>query len=355
MLDELYFQKLKQHFQDQISWSIDANYISELKNEYLSKQGIFPSLYAELATMDIEDKKIYWPMIQELKNYIEWSIELKQRKIFVDQVNQKLENDLIDGDFELELSTWHPNLIFDELVRLYDIFTKNGFDRHLGNELVSKNQNFTTVNIPPNHPATDIHDTIYVNKLELWSDHDLTKWDTEKDLILRTHTSSMQNQLIQKYWPECMFVVPGKVYRYENMDATHDVAFWQVEWVVIGKSISIAHFKHTIKNIMKDIFGKALDIRLRPWFFPFTEPSFEVDIDCRNDEKLFELSKRKWRLEILGAGMIHPNVLKMAGVDPDQYSGFAFWLGLTRMIAIKHGIKDVRLLTNGDLRFVKSF
>lgn len=351
MLDELYFQKLKEHFQQQISWSVDVDFISNLKNEYLGKQGIFPSLYAQLASVDVQEKKLLWPMIQELKSYIEKSIEIKQKKIFVDEINQRLENDLVDSEIDLHISRWHPNLIFDELVRLYDVFTKNGFDRHLGNELVSKSQNFTTVNIPSNHPATDIHDTIYVDR----HGEDHNKRDTEKDLILRTHTSSMQNQLIQKYWPECMFVVPGRVYRYENMDATHDVAFWQIEWVVIGKSISIAHFKHTIKNIMKDIFGKTLDIRLRPWYFPFTEPSFEVDIDCRNDEKLFELSKRKWRLEILGAGMIHPNVLKMAWVDPDEYSWFAFWLGLTRMIAIKHGIKDVRLLTNGDLRFVRSF
>lgn len=351
MLDELYFQSLKEHFQQQISGSDDADYIANLKTEYFGKDGVFPWLYAQIPSLDIEEKKIIWPMMQELKSYIEGTINLKQKKIFVDEINTRLKNDLVDGDFDIASFTWHPNLIFDELVRMYDIFTKNGFDRHLGNELVTKNQNFTTVNIPPNHPATDIHDTIYVNR----QTNDSDKRDTEKDLILRTHTSSMQNQLIQKYWPKCMFVVPGKVYRYENMDATHDVAFWQVEWVVIGKWISIAHFKHTIKNILKDIFGKTLDIRLRPWYFPFTEPSFEVDIDCRNDEKLFELSKRRWWLEILGAGMIHPNVLKMAWVDPDEYSGFAFGLGLTRMIAIKYGIKDVRLLTNGDLRFVRSF
>lgn len=351
MFDKSYFQELKDKFTEQIGISEDIDHITTLKNEYTWKQGVIPWLFTQLATLDIEEKKSVWPMIHDLKNYVDKVIELKQKKLFVDQVNKKLENDLIDTNFDITLDRWYRNLIFSEIVRLYDIFTKKWFDRHLGSEVVSKTQNFTTVNIPPNHPATDIHDTIYLDR---WSDTD-AKWDTEKDLILRTHTSSMQNQLIKQYGPECMFVVPGKVYRYENMDATHDVAFWQIEWVVIWKNISIANFKHTIKDIIKDIFEKDIDIRLRPWYFPFTEPSFEIDIDCRNDEKLFELSKKRWWLEVLGAGMIHPNVLKMSDVDPNEYSGFAFGLWLSRLVAIKYGIKDIRLLTNGDLRFVRSF
>lgn len=139
------------------------------------------------------------------------------------------------------------------------------------------------------------------------------------------------------------------------MDATHDVAFWQLEGVCIRKNMSLAHFKYDLKALLSEIFETELEIRLRPGYFPFTEPSYEVDIDCRNDPKLFELSKRRGWLEVLGCGMIHPNVLKGAGVDPEQYTGYAFGFGLTRMVAIKYGIKDVRLLTNGDLRFVQSF
>lgn len=225
------------------------------------------------------------------------------------------------------------------------IFKRYGFMICDGDEIVTKQQNFYSVNIPSTHPATQIHDTIYVKE------HD----QTGEPMLLRTHTSSLQQQLIKEHGPECQFVVPWRVYRFENLDATHDVAFWQIEWVSIGKNITLAHFKFTLKALLSEIFETDLSIRLRPWYFPFTEPSYEVDIDCRHDPKLFALSKNRGRLEVLWCGMIHPNVLRGADVDPSIYSGFAFGFGLTRMVAIKYGINDIRLLTNGDMRFAQSW
>jgi phenylalanyl-tRNA synthetase alpha chain len=164
----------------------------------------------------------------------------------------------------------------------------------------------------------------------------------------------MQNTLIKHYTKDkeqksCKFIVPGKVYRYEDMDATHDCVFWQIEGVVIDKNISIAHFKAMIEEILKAILETdTVEFRMRPAFFPFVEPGFEIDAKQMKDGKV------KW-MEILGAGMIHPNVLSQAGVDPTEYSGFAFGMGMTRLVAVKNKLHDVRLLTNGDLRFAKSF
>jgi phenylalanyl-tRNA synthetase alpha chain len=183
-----------------------------------------------------------------------------------------------------------------------------------------------------------MHDTLYVKQPDAEGNK----------LLLRTHTTVMDNQLIQKYGTPCKFVVPGKVYRHENLDASHDCVFWQIDGVVIDKNITIGHFKSMMRNILEALLEKEVQMRLRPAYFPFVEPGFEIDAwhKVGNHEK--------W-LEILGAGMIHPYVLKEAGVDPAEYSGFAFGMGMTRLVAIKNNISDIRVLTNGDVRFVRSF
>jgi phenylalanyl-tRNA synthetase alpha chain len=190
-----------------------------------------------------------------------------------------------------------------------------------------------------------MHDTIYLQD----------KDPSGENLILRTHTSAMQNFLIQKYGTPLKVVVPGKVYRYENMDASHDTMFLQLEGMVIDRNMSIAHFKDTMNKLLSALLHKKVETRMRPGYFPFVEPGFEIDVryEVYNPEtKNMELSK--W-MEILGAGMIHPNVLKAAGLDPAEWSGFAFGIGISRLAAVRYGIKDIRYFTNGDLRFAKSF
>lgn len=220
-----------------------------------------------------------------------------------------------------------------------------GFVMEYGTDVVTKFENFESVNIPLTHPATEMHDTIY-----------LTDKDAHgENFVLRTHTSSMQNYLIKKYGLPLKAVVPGRTYRFENMDATHDTMFYQMEGIVIDKDLSIAHFKELMTKLLSALLHKNVEARMRPGYFPFVEPGFEIDVryDIYNKET-GKMEKSK-RMEILGAGMIHPNVLKEAGVDATQRSGFAFGIGISRLVAVRYGIKDIRYFTNGDLRFAKSF
>jgi phenylalanyl-tRNA synthetase alpha chain len=178
----------------------------------------------------------------------------------------------------------------------------------------------------------------------------------DDNLILRTHNSAHQVQDIQKYWIPLKLWSPWRVYRVENMDASHDIMFQYAEWIVIDKNISIANFKDTMKKLLSAILWKKIEIRMRPSYFPFVEPWFEIDAQCPIcDGKWCSLCKKSWWLELLGAGMIHPNVLKNAWVDPKIWSGFAFGIWLSRLAAIRYWIKDIRYFTNWDLRFIRSF
>lgn len=345
MIDQAIVFQSKKDFISGLQACMSLEDLEVVRAAQLGKSGLVTWWFKELATLDLEAKKALWPVVSDYKTFIDNQIDQATRRLKTDKINRELKRDVVDFSVHLPTERWYHNLIQKELMRMYHIFSKYGFAVHDGVEIATKYQNFYSVNIPATHPATQIHDTLYLNQ----------KDENGENLVLRTHTSCMQQELISTYGPECRFVVPGRVYRAENMDATHDVAFWQLEWVAVGRDITLAHFKHDLKAMLSEIFEMDLEIRLRPGYFPFTEPSYEVDIDCRHDPKLFELSKRRGWLEILGCGMIHPNVLKEAGVDSESYSGYAFGMGITRMIAIKYGIKDIRLLTNGDLRFVKSF
>jgi phenylalanyl-tRNA synthetase alpha chain len=216
----------------------------------------------------------------------------------------------------------------------------------MGNEVVTKFENFESVNIPITHPATEMHDTIYVDK----------KDERGENYVLRTHTSSAQNYILRKYGAPVKAVVPGKTYRFDEMDATHDVMFYQFEGIYVDKNISMANFKDVLTTFLTMILEKEVEIRMRPGYFPFVEPG--VEVDARYEYYNMKTGKKElsnW-VEILGAGMIHENVLKAADINPEEgRTGFAFGLGLTRMVAVKYGIKDIRLFTNGDLRFSHSF
>lgn len=321
--------------------------IEFLKAAQLGKTGLISSWFKEMAIMDIEGKKLIGPAISDYKLFVEDSLNWILEKLKRQKIDNELQNELVDFSVSVASISGYDNLIQKELRRMLSIFEKYGFAVHDGHELVTKYQNFYSVNIPATHPATDIQDTFHIKQID-------NNWD---NYVLRTQTSCMQQEYISQYGPECRFVVPGRVYRAENMDATHDVAFRQVEWVCVSKDMTIPKFKYDLKLLLSEIFEDDIDIRLRPWYFPFTEPSYEVDILCTMEKnpELFALSKNRGTIEILGCGMIHPNVLREAGVDPEVYAGYAFGFGLTRMIAIKYGIKDIRLLTNGDLRFVESF
>lgn len=308
--------------------------LQEFYSTYLGKQGSINGLFKTLKQATPDEKKKRWGEIQKLFKQVEDSFFKHQDHIQRQERSAQLRQEHIDGSTPwISPVRWYQNLQNQLRRRVEEVFAGMWFHISYGREYVSQYENFTSVNIPPTHPATEMHDTFYLKTTQ-----------KEEKLVLRTHTSAAQNELIQQLGVPCKFIVPGKVFRYENMDATHDCVFWQVEWVLIDQHISIGHFKGMMKEILEAILEQKVEMRLRPAYFPFVEPWFEIDALCT-------MGNKQQRMEILWAGMIHPNVLQEAKVDPTQRSGFAFGLWMSRLVALKYGITDIRLLTNGDLRF----
>ncbi len=222
----------------------------------------------------------------------------------------------------------HPlTLVTEEAV---NILAKQGFSVALGPELEDEWHNFDALNVPKDHPARDMQDTFWIKD--------------KPGFVMRTHTSPVQIRYMENHKPPFAIVVPGKVFRNEATDATHEMQFHQLEGLVVGEGITVAHLKGTLLSFFKELFGESTEIRLRPSFFPFVEPGFEVDV------KIVKDGEEKW-LEVCGAGMVHPNVLKNVKYDPEKVTGFAFGMGLDRLANVKYGITDVRLAYQGDLRF----
>ncbi len=316
-------------------------------DKYLGKKWLISSEFKTLWTLSAEERKNKGAELSELKSIIDENYKSKKSYFTKIRIDKILEQEIIDITTPwLEHETWNYTLLAKARREVEDIFKSMWFLIEYGNDVVIKYENFFSLNIPATHPATEMHDTFYLNETDKNGDN----------LILRTHTSAMQNILIKKYWVPLKIVVPGKVYRYENTDVSHDTMFRQMEWVVIDKWISISTFKQLAENFLSALFGKQIKIRIRPWYFPFVEPWFEIDASCPMcGGSWCSFCKQTGWSEILWAGMIHPKVLEQAGVDPEEYTWFAFGMWFTRLVAIKYAINDVRLLTNPDLRFIKSF
>jgi len=321
--------------------------LTETYQKYLGKNGLLSAELKNLASLSLEEKKEKGKKLTDLRQSIEEIFEKKEKEFLLDEVNELLQKDAVDlfvpaktleeGYFSLSAKTRRET---------EEIAQSMGFIVEMGNEVVTKFENFESVNIPITHPATEMHDTIYVDK----------KDERGENYVLRTHTSSAQNYILRKYGAPVKAVVPGKTYRFDEMDATHDVMFYQFEGIYVDKNISMANFKDVLTTFLTMILEKEVEIRMRPGYFPFVEPG--VEVDARYEYYNMKTGKKElsnW-IEILGAGMIHENVLKAADINPEEgRTGFAFGLGLTRMVAVKYGIKDIRLFTNGDLRFSHSF
>lgn len=320
--------------------------LEEFFQKYLGKQGTLTLAFKEMAALSPEEKKEAGKILSEAKTLLTEAYEAKVQELSIGQINEALQKDLVD--FSLEKSPYeigHRSLLAEVRREAEEVCKSMGFIIEYGTDVVTKFENFESVNIPLSHPATEMQDTIYLKETD----------PRGESLILRTQTSAMQNFMIKKYGVPLRAVVPGKVYRYENMDATHDTMFYQLEGIVVDKWITIAQAKHMIERLLSAILKKEVETRMRPGYFPFVEPGFEIDVRYEIiDPKTGKKSMSKW-MEILGAGMIHPRVLEMADVDPKEYSGFAFGMGLSRLAAVRYGIKDIRYFTNGDLRFAKSF
>jgi len=320
--------------------------LEELKKEYIWKKWIITQEFKTLKDLSPEEKKTKWQELSSLRTAIEQAVNERYEQLFKEQINQLLEKDIIDITLDgVKKEKWIYSLLLWFRRYLEDILQSMWFNIEMWNEVVTKYQNFFSVNIPKDHPAVEMQDTFYLEQAD----------ENGENLVLRTHTSSWQNEVMKKYGAPCKVMLPGKVFRYENTDASHDTTFWQLEWVVIDENISLSHLVWFLEKFFSTVFGQMVKIRLRPAYFPFVEPGFEWDVSCPIcSGKGCSLCKWTGWIEIFGAGMIHPNVLKEGGIQMKKYRWFAFGLGITRIVAIKYGIKDIRLFNSGDLRFIKS-
>jgi phenylalanyl-tRNA synthetase alpha chain len=321
--------------------------LEEIELKYFSrKDGLLNGILKQLKDLSPVEKKESGQLANKVKQELESIIEKKKFELERKKVEESLAKDFIDvtlPGIRSEKGSLNPMSIVQH--ELEDVFKSLGFMILDGPELESDCYNFESLNIPEHHPARDTQDTFYINQ----------KAGDEK-LLLRTHTSPVQVRAMQKYGAPLRAVVPGRVFRYESVDASHDNTFYQLEGIMIDEDISITNLIAVMKTLLKGIFKKDVKVRLRPGFFPFVEPGFELDINCLIcGGSGCSVCKQTGWLELLPCGMVHPNVLRAGGIDPEKYSGFAFGLGLTRLVMMKYGINDIRLLSSGDLRFLKQF
>ncbi len=324
---------------------LKENTVDDLKaiqTKYFGKKGLVPDLMKYMGKVSNKDKPLLGKIIHVFKTEMENHLNLKINEIESAENQARLEAEKIDVTLpgkNIKIGHKHPLTLVEEQIK--EIFTNIGFTVVEGFEIEEDYYNFERLNIPKDHPAREMQDTFYLNE----------------DVVLRTHTSPVQARIMDKLCPTLpvKVIAPGKVFRRDD-DATHSPMFHQIEGLIVDKNITFADLKGTLLHLVKSVFGDERKIRLRPSYFPFTEPSAEVDVSCGNcnQEGCRVCGYTGW-LEILGSGMVHPKVLEMAGYDPNEVSGFAFGLGIERIAMLKYGIDDMRLLFDNDLRFLEQF
>lgn len=313
--------------------------VESFRIKYLGKKGILNDFFAEFKNVPNEQKKEFGQTINELKQAATEKVEALKETLENSYSDEKVFGDLSRPGNPIELGSRHPISIVKN--QIIDIFSRIGFNVSEGPEIEDDWHNFTALNLPEYHPARDMQDTFFVQ--------------TDPDILLRTHTSSVQVRYMENNKPPIRTISPGRVYRNEAISARSHCFFHQVEGLYIDKDVSFADLKQTLQYFTTELFGKS-KIRLRPSYFPFTEPSAEVDVYWGLEtETDYKMTKGTGWLEIMGCGMVDPNVLKNCGIDPEVYSGFAFGMGIDRIALLLHQISDIRLLSENDLRFLEQF
>lgn len=327
---------------DEESSSVDSlETLESLRVKFLGKKGFITDIMAKFREVPVELKKEFGQKVNALKNKIETKIEEIKTSLSQKAIDAEIKNTKM-FDYSLPVDTktgsLHPRTIIQKQV--CDIFKNMGFVVEDGNEVETEYNNFESVNVPKNHPARDMQDTFWLNNGEL----------------LKTQTSAAQNRILRNYGPVCKVIFPGRVFRNEELDARHENTFFQLEGVVVGKNVTVANLIYFEKAMLKSLFKKDIEVRLRPGFFPFTEPSYELDAKCPfcGGTGCHTCGNSGW-LELCPCGMIHPNVLRMAGIDPDEYNGFAFGLGFDRLVMIRTKLDDIRYLNSNNLKIMSQF
>lgn len=332
-------KQLRVTFLEKLDKITTINEIEQLRIEFLGRKGNIASIVSIFKALPESDRRTIGPVIQELRSFLENALEEKKKSI--DQKKSGAEEffDVTTSHFSELKSKKH---IYSQVIEeLEDIFLSMGYDIVQGNEVETDFYNFTALNIPENHPAREITDTF---------------WLTNPGLLLRTHTSAIQARIMKERQPPLAIFSTGRCYRNEQTDATHDFMFMQAECMFIDTDVSVAHLLATAQNFLQAIFNKKdLNIRVRPGFFPFVEPGLEIDSACPFCKHGCSICKKTGWIEMLGSGLIHPNVLKIGGIDETKYNGFAFGMGIERLIMLRHGITDIRLFRSNKLSFLDQF
>jgi phenylalanyl-tRNA synthetase alpha chain len=320
--------------------------INKAKVQFLGKKGEIAELYKILKDLSIEEKKIAGQLIQSLERNIEEKIVKIEDQLNNKEFEKILQNEWIDVTLPSEffknrpLFTGHLSPISSFIHKIQDIFLSLGFTIADGPQLENEYYNFTALNIPENHPARDLQDTFWMTN----------------GLLLRTHTSPIEVRMMQKLSAPLKLIAPGRVFRNEATDASHENTFYQIEGLMIDKDISVSNLTYFTKIMLSELFETDVKVRLRPGYFPFVEPGFELDFECLICHgKGCPVCKHVGWVELVGCGLSHPEVLKEGGIDPEKWSAFAFGLGLNRLVMMKYAVDDIRWFESGDLRFLYQF
>ncbi|MGO1369612.1 MAG: phenylalanine--tRNA ligase subunit alpha [Senegalia sp. (in: firmicutes)] len=323
----------------------EINNLTDLDNfrvKYLGKKGELTKILRGMGSLSQEERPLVGKIVNELRGELEDNIKNIKSNLENKKKNEKLKNEKIDITLPGEkINLGHRHPLMQTIEELENVFLNMGFSVVEGPEVETVENNFDALNSPENHPSRDMTDTFYITD----------------DILLRTHTSPVQIRTMKENKPPLKIISAGRTFRFDDVDDTHSPMFHQLEGLVIDKNITMANLKHTIDMFIKELFGEGMKTRFRPHYFPFTEPSAEVDVSCLNcmGKGCKSCNDTGWDMELLGCGMVHPEVLRNCGINPDEYSGFAFGLGVDRIAMVKYNIDNIRLLFENDMRFLNQF
>ncbi|MCC6343706.1 MAG: phenylalanine--tRNA ligase subunit alpha [Bryobacterales bacterium] len=315
--------------------------LEAVRVEVLGRKGAIAEFSKGMGKLTAEDRARAGRLLNSVKNELEAALEARRKRFADEALRARLDAEWIDVTLPApgpRPGTLHPLTRIEQ--ELEDLFTSMGVAVLDGPEVESEYNNFDALNIPPDHPARDMQDTFWLGE----------------GLCLRTHTSPVQVRGMAKLGPPLRMIAPGRVFRNEEVDASHEHTFYQLEGMMVDRDVSIANMLYFMKTLLSHVFGREVTVRLRPGYFPFVEPGFELDIQCLICGGAgCAVCKQSGWVELLPCGLVHPNVLRQGGIDPEQWGGFAFGLGLTRLVMMRYGIDDIRHLQGGDLRFLRQF
>lgn len=316
--------------------------LEQLRIKFLGKKGELTQVLRGMGSLSSEERPIVGQVANEVRVLIENGIEKVKERLKEESKNIKLNAEILDISMPgTQIEKGHRHPLIGVMEELENIFMSMGFSIVQGPEVETVYNNFDALNSPENHPSRDPSDTFYITD----------------DILLRTHTSPVQIRTMKENKPPLRIVSAGRTFRFDDVDDTHSPMFHQLEGLVVDKNITMANLKHTIDMFIRELFGSQMKTRFRPHYFPFTEPSAEVDVSCLKcmGKGCEACNGTGWSMELLGCGMVHPNVLRNCGIDPEIYSGLAFGLGVDRIAMVKYGINNIRLLFENDMRFLNQF